>query len=152
MLPTLQQHMTQHHIPSLFQFGFTKARCTYDAILRLLRSIGTFFRIPIPTIFIDISKAYDRVWVDRLIHKLYHNVGMRAHALFFYRALLSNRTFRVSGNGFKSDLHATQDGVPQGAVSAPHLFTIYIHDLVEIIESIYIHINLFADLPKLAGV
>ena len=44
-----------------------------------------------------------------------------------------------------SDLFATPDGVPQGGVSAPRLFTIYIHDLVEAIDSIYIKVNLFAD-------
>ena len=145
MLPTLQQHMHLHHIPSHFQYGFTKHRSTYDAILRLLRSIGCFFSLPIPAIFIDISKAYDRVWVHGLIHKLYHNVGLRAHTLFFYKALLSNRTFRVYGNGHMSDIFNTPDGVPQGAVSSPHLFTIYIHDLVALIESIYIHMNMFAD-------
>ena len=145
MLPTLQHYMHQYNIPSAFQYGFTKHRSTYDTILRLLRSIGCFFSVPIPAIFIDISKAYDRVWVHGLIHKLYHNIGLRAHTLFFYKALLSNRTFRVYGNGHMSDIFVTPDGVPQGAVSSPHLFIIYIHDLVKIIESIYIHMNMFAD-------
>ena len=70
---------------------------------------------------------------------------MYAHDLFFYRALLSNRRFRVSGNGFMSHWFSTPDGVPQGSVSAPQLFIIYIHDLIDAIQSQYIHINLFAD-------
>ncbi len=60
-------------------------------------------------------------------------------------ALLTDRTFRVAGQGFVSDLFSAPDGVPQGGVSAPQLFTIYIHDLVDAISSIYIHIKLFAD-------
>ena len=60
-------------------------------------------------------------------------------------ALLSNRTFRVAGQGHTSDLFTSPGGVPQGGVSAPQLFSIYIHDLVETINSVYININLFAD-------
>ena len=67
------------------------------------------------------------------------------HDLFFYRALLSNRTFRVMGNGYMSCVFKAPDGVPQGAVSAPYLFIIYIHDLIALIQSAYIQINLFAD-------
>lgn len=144
MLPTLQHYMSSHSIPASFQFGFTKGRSTYDAIFRLLSFVGRYFHNPIPAIFIDISKAYDRIWVHGLIHKL-HKLNMRPHDLHFYVALLSNRTFRVAGQGYMSDLFTSPDGVPQGGVSAPQLFTIYIHDLVRAISSIYIMINLFAD-------
>ena len=144
MLPTLIRYMSAQSVPSSFQFGFTKGRSTYDAIFRLLSFIGRFFYFPIPAIFIDISKAYDRVWVHGLIYKLY-KLNMAPHDLFFYIALLSNRTFRVAGQGHMSDLFTSPDGVPQGGVSAPQLFTIYIHDLVDAINSVFIKINLFAD-------
>ena len=145
MLPTLLQYMSRRSIPYTFQYGFTKLRSTYDAILRLLSFIGRYYNYPIPAVFIDISKAYDRVWVKGLLYKLHTHLNMKPHDLFFYRALLTNRTFRVSGNGYMSDLFTTPDGVPQGGVSAPQLFIIYIHDLVDAINSIYIKLNLFAD-------
>ena len=63
MLPTLHRYMSIHNIPSDFQFGFTKHRSTYDAIFSLLNFIGQYFKVPIPCVFIDIKKAYDRVWV-----------------------------------------------------------------------------------------
>ena len=145
MLPTLHRYMSLHNIPCVMQFGFTKLRSTYDAIFSLLKFIGQYFKVPIPCVFIDIKKAYDRVWVAGLIHKLHTQLHMNAHDLFFYRALLSNRRFRVSGNGFMSHSFSTPDGVPQGSVSAPQLFIIYIHDLIDVIHSAYIRINLFAD-------
>ena len=154
MLSTLLQHMSNNNIPYEHQYGFTKLRSTYDAIARFLDSISKQYHIPTPAVFIDISKAYDRVWVHGLIHKL-HQLNMPPHVLFFYRALLSNRTFRVAGNGVMSDLYAIMDGVPQGGVSAPQLFTIYLHDIITAIHAalarihaglIYaININLFAD-------
>lgn len=146
MLPTLLQYMSARPIPYAFQFGFTKLRSTYDAILRLLSFVGRYYNnYPIPAVFIDISKAYDRVWVKGLLFKLRTHLNMKPHDLFFYRALLTNRTFRGRGNGHMSDLFSTPDGVPQGGVSAPQLFIIYIHDLIDAINSIYIKINLFAD-------
>jgi len=145
MLPTLQRYMSLHGMPSLIQFGFTKGRSTYDAIIRLVSFIGRYFRVPIPVVFIDISKAYDRVWIHGLIFKLHKLLGMSMHDLFFYRALLSHRTFRVKGNGFMSCIFKTPDGVPQGAVSAPYLFIIYIHDLIAFIQSTCVDISLFAD-------
>ena len=154
MLPTLLQYMSYNNIPYTHQYGFTKLRSTYDAIERLLNSITSQYQLPTPAVFIDISKAYDRVWVHGLIHKL-KQLNMPAHVLFFYRALLSNRAFRVSANGMLSDLFTFIDGVPQGGVSAPQLFTIYIHDIVTAIQTALtrIHsglidsilINLFAD-------
>ena len=119
MLPTLLQHMSHNNIPYAHQYGFTKLRSTYDAIARFLESICKQYYIPTPAVFIDISKAYDRVWVHGLLHKL-HQLNM-----------------------------------PQGGVSAPQLFTIYIHDIVTAIQSALaqihahlihaVHINLFAD-------
>ena len=138
MLPTLKERMNACGIPCDLQFGFTALRSTYDAILRLLSAIGTSISdFPIPVVFIDISKAYDRVWVHGLLHKLYTSANIRGHTLLFYRALLSRRSFRVCGNGHMSDLHHTVDGVPQGSVSAPQLFIIYIHDMALALASAY---------------
>ena len=145
MLPTLLRYMSEKGIPYDFQFGFTKLRSTYDAIMRLLSFVGRYYNYPIPAVFIDITKAYDRVWVKGLLYKLHTHLNMKPHDLFFYRALLTNRAFRVCGNGYMSDLFSTPDGVPQGGVSAPQLFITYIHDMCDAINSIYIKMNLYAD-------
>ena len=71
MLPALLQYMSHNNIPYAHQYGFTKLRSTYDAIARLLNSITSQYQLPTPAVFMDISKAYDRVWVHGLIHKLH---------------------------------------------------------------------------------
>ena len=71
-MKSLLQHMKNSGIPSPSQFGFTKHRSTHDAIYRLLSTIvdtmGTGIGNFIPTVFVDISKAYDKVWIDGLLY------------------------------------------------------------------------------------
>ena len=91
--------------------------------------------------FLDISKAFDKVWHEGLLFKLKRSgiVG-QLHALIFY--FLSNRKQRVVLNGMASSWESIKSGVPQGSVLGPLLFLIYINDLTDNISS---EMRLFAD-------
>jgi hypothetical protein len=82
-----------------------------------------------PTVFIDISKAYDKVWIDGLLYKLHHECQITGALFYMLRALLVGRTMQVVHNNMTSDMHTLTAGVPQGSVLAPLLFLIYIHSL-----------------------
>ena len=92
-------------------------------------------------IFCDISKAFDRVWHNGLIHKL-RNVGIVGTLLNWFTDYLSNRKQRVVLPAAASDWTQIYAGVPQGSVLGPLLFLIYINDIVENINAC---IRLFAD-------
>ena len=92
-------------------------------------------------VFLDISKAFDKVWHLGLIYKLKRN-GVNGKMLSILESFLSNRLQRVTINGSMSEWAAVHSGVPQGSVLGPLLFLIYINDLSEIIES---EIRIFAD-------
>ena len=92
-------------------------------------------------IFLDISKAFDKVWHEGLIHKLKCN-GLSNNLLKFFENYLQNRQQRVVLNGTKSDWRKISAGVPQGSVLGPLLFLVYINDLCENIKS---QMRLFAD-------
>ena len=92
-------------------------------------------------VFLDISKAFDKVWHDGLIHKLKCN-GISGNLLVFFENYIHNRHQRVTLNGTESDWRSISAGVPQGSVLGPHLFLIYINDLTENIKS---QMRLFAD-------
>ena len=92
-------------------------------------------------VFLDISKAFDRVWHAGLLYKLERN-GISGSLLNWFRNYLSNRQQRVVINGQSSEWGTVNAGVPQGSVLGPLLFLIFINDIVDIVRS---NIKLFAD-------
>ena len=74
--------------------------------------------IEIRTVFLDISRAFDKVWHDGLIFKLDQN-GISGNLLRLLQNYLSNRKQRVVLNGSYSDYSTVKSGVPDGSVLGP---------------------------------
>ena len=92
-------------------------------------------------VFLDISKAFDKVWREGLLVKLKCN-GISGNLLNFFGNYLSNRYQRVVLNGKEFNWMCLKAGVPQGSVLGPLLFLVYINDLTDNISS---DMRLFAD-------
>ena len=99
-------------------------------------------------VFLDKSKAFDKVWHERLIYKL-KSMEVSDSLLKFIQRFLSNRFQRVLPNGQTSEWLPVKVGVPQGSILGPLFFLIYINDLSENIEST---VKLFADDTSLFSV
>ena len=91
-------------------------------------------------IFLDLTKAYDTVNHEVLLHKLDH-YGIRGHSNSLLRAFLKRNPY-VSINGSNSSLLTNDHGVVQGSTLGPPLFLIYIKDLPHSVNCIP---RLFAD-------
>ena len=124
--------------------GFRPGDSTTNQLLYLVNEIHKVFEDPksidVRAVFLDISKAFDKVWHDGLILKLEQN-GISG-LLKLFENYLHNRKQRVVLNGFYSDYSLIESGVPQGSVLGPLLFLIYINDLERNITS---NIKFFAD-------
>ena len=78
--------------------------------------------------FLDISKAFDKVWHKGLLFKLKQNV-INGHLLRILENFLNKRKQRVVLNGQTSSWSDVLAGVPQGSILSSLLFLIYINDL-----------------------
>ena len=82
----------------------------------------------VPAVFLDISKAFDKVWHDGLIFKL-KQIGVSGSLLTLFQNYLNNRKHRIVLNGFSAVYCNIESGVPRGSVLGPVLFLTYSNDL-----------------------
>ncbi|CAF1011415.1 unnamed protein product [Didymodactylos carnosus] len=92
-------------------------------------------------IFLDFSKAFDRVWLRGLLHKL-EMKGIGGSLLSWFQSYVSDSEIITVIIGSLSSLKKVNRGVPQGSVPDPLLFLVFIDDIGESLNSCT---RLFAD-------
>ena len=89
----------------------------------------------IDSIYLDFSKAYDKVDHGILLHKL-RNLGISGKLGRWIMSFLTGRRQEVLVRGHKSRSSILISGVPQGSVLGPLLFLIFIGDISEGVSAV----------------
>jgi len=113
------------------QFGFRKSHSTNLALIEVIDKISGALDDGNYTlgIFLDLSKAFDTLYHEKLLAKLQHH-GIRGVALDWFRSYLSDRHQQAHFAGSFSGLAPILCGVPQGSNLGPLLFLVYINDVI----------------------
>ena len=145
ILSRLLFFLESNSILSPRQAGFRPGQSTLDQILFLSQSISDGFnklRQGSRTIVctIDFLKAFDSVWHPALFHTLI-SAGLPPCFARWTQSFLSDRRACVVYKNLKS---RSFQGVPQGSVFGPVLFSLFINDLPASLRS-SVSCSLYAD-------
>ena len=125
------EHFKSNNLLYSSQYGFRNNHSTELAAMELIdRIILDMDKGEIPiNVYMDLSKAFDTLDHEILIHKL-NFYGIHGLALDLFKSYLKNRYQYVVCDEYKSDLLNIHTGVPQESILGPVLFLIYINDIM----------------------
>lgn len=153
MYRRLLNFVTKHRILNQNQFGFRKNSSTTLACFKLIKDVTESLncKVPIVSVYLDMSKAFDFVDHNILLNKLYR-YGIRGVAFDWIKSYLQDRKQcteiqKIDTNNLQLCTYTSSPknnnfGVPQGSILGPLLFLTYINDLPNCLDHTCI---MFAD-------
>ena len=107
----------------------------------MFQSFDTTLSLKVRSIFLDMSKALDKVWHGRLLYKL-NSIGISGKLSKLIESYLSHRFQRVVLTGQSLSQRPVLVGVTHGFILEPLLFLTYVNCMHNGLRS---NINIFAD-------
>lgn len=140
----LRIHLNKHDILPPVQSGFRPGFSCSSALLNitddLFRELDN--KKCAVLILLDYTKAFDTI-NHRTLLSILHYIGLSAPAITFFECYLRNRSQRVFFGGELSAVGQINQGVAQGSILGPLLFTIYTCNFPSVLNFLKIH--MYAD-------
>ena len=92
---------------------------------------------------LDLSAAFDTVDQEKLLNILHDEIGIEGIALKWFKSFLHGRSHSVKIGNSYSDERELKYGVPQGSMSGPDLFNIYMRSFYMNFDPRKIKTNVF---------
>jgi len=129
LLTRIIPYFRRHNSNPAHQFGFGEKHGTIEQVNRITSEIRSAFenREYCTAVFLDASQAFDRVWLDGLMHKIKIMLPNNTHKLL--KSYPYNRIFVVRCNTSMSAEQNIESGVPQGSDLGTTLYLLYTSDI-----------------------
>ena len=146
---SLYSHLVFCNLLNPNQSGFRPGDSTVNQLISITHTIFKAFdcnpSLDVRSVYLDISKAFDKVWHNGLIYKL-KRCGVSGKLLSLIQSFLKDRKQRTVLNavlnGKCSNWGDISAGVPQGSILGPLFFLVYISDLTADLKC---NVKIFAD-------
>ena len=129
MKDEMQEFLETNNLLDDSQHGFRKNRSCLTNLLGYLdyvtENLDNVYCLDV--VYLDFSKAFDKVPHNRLIYKL-QTLGITGLVSEWIKEWLHDRKMRVVLNGETSLWKSIKSSVPQGSVLGPLLFIIFMND------------------------
>jgi hypothetical protein len=126
----ITEHLVEQKLLKDSQHGFMDNRSTQTNLIEFLDKVLEYEDNgeAIDLVYLDFSKAFDKLSHEKLIKKLAAR-GITGRVLLWIKSWLNGRKQQVYVYGEMSEEEDVDSSVPQGSVLGPTLFTVYIDDL-----------------------
>jgi hypothetical protein len=139
----MTKHIEDNHMLCDVQHGFREGKSTITNLLITDKLIAEWTNkgIPFDIISFDMSKAFNRVPHEMIVHLLRH-LGFAESIVMWFQSFLDNRTQYVRVGAALSPELSVTSGIIQGSVVGPCLWNLFINQVANLL---HVRFVLYAD-------
>ena len=140
LLNRLEKFAEDNEYFSEMQFGFREGVGCIEASFTILETINHMLErgSKVFSCFLDVRKAFDTVWIDGLLFKLFSELGINGRMWLVIKDLNTHVKAKVLYAGALSREIDILKGTGQGRILAPFMYKVYINSLLKVLREILI--------------